>query len=213
MDIKQWIQANIPNTASILEAGTADGTDTVFFSNHCHKGRVYGFEPDPNLYAESLRRTSGRTNVEIQNIALADKTGTANFFISDRFGKDWCSSSLLKPKEHLDVHPQITFKTEITVPTINLDEWFLKKDPAIERIDLMWLDMQGAEPFVLRNAPMILKKTQYIYTEVSLIETYEGVEQYTVFKKFLQDSQFDIVREDLPWKDMGNVLFKNRAFV
>uniref|UniRef100_A0A6C0K2H5 Methyltransferase FkbM domain-containing protein n=1 Tax=viral metagenome TaxID=1070528 RepID=A0A6C0K2H5_9ZZZZ len=210
MDIKNWIQRNIPANSTIVEAGTADGNDTVFFSDHCNRGFVYGFEPDPNLFAETQSKILNRNNVQVENIALSDKTGTATFYISDRFGKDWGSSSLLKPKDHIFVHPQITFKKEITVNTINLDEWFIAKRPSIETVDLMWLDMQGAEPFVLKNAPGILSKTKYLFTEVSLIETYENVEQYSTFKQFLHGAGFDVISEDLPWKDMGNVLFKNR---
>jgi FkbM family methyltransferase len=213
MDIKNWIRRNIPSNGIIIEAGTADGNDTLFFSNQCPLGFVYGFEPDPVTFATTQNTVLNRTNVQLENVALSDKTGTATFYISDRFGKDWGSSSLLKPKDHLFVHPQITFKKEITVPTINLDEWFLAKTPAIESVDLMWLDMQGAEPFVLRNAPVTLSKTKYLYTEVSLIETYENVETYSEFKQFLTNAGFDVVSEELPWVDMGNVLFKNRTIV
>jgi hypothetical protein len=68
--------------------------------------------------------------------------------------------------------------------------------------------MQGAEPLVLRSSPIALSKTKYLYTEVSLIDTYENVEKYESFKLFLNESGFDIIGEELPWVDMGNILLK-----
>lgn len=208
MNIKQWIVDNLGNDAIVLEAGTADGNDTKFFSDYFVNGKIYGFEPIPNLYEQTSQKVRGRSNVEISNMALSDKTGNSKIYLSDRFGSDWGSSSLLKPKEHLDVHPEITFKEEINIETTNLDEWFKTKD--IDVIHLMWLDMQGYEPVVLMSAPTTLSRTKYLFTEVSLIETYEGVMKYPEFKEFLLSNGFEVVAEELPWVDMGNVLFKNK---
>ena len=54
-----------------------------------------------------------------------------------------------------------------------------------------------------------LKKTRYLYTEVSLEELYEGTVLYPEYKKFLESNGFEVVFEDLPWTDGGNVLFRN----
>jgi FkbM family methyltransferase len=206
--IHHWVESTLPSTSIVVEAGTADGSDTLFFSDIFKNGMVYGFEPEPICFQQTMNKIQGRNNVEVVDVALSDKAGTSTFYVSDRFGEAWGSSSLLKPKEHLEVHPEISFKKEISVQTLNLDEWF--KSKSLDHIDLMWLDMQGAEPFVLRNAPHALSKTKYLYTEISLIETYEGVEKYGTFKTFLQDSGFDILGEELIYRDMGNVLLKNR---
>ena len=206
--IREWIIKNLPRNSIIIEAGTADGSDTLFFSNHFKDGKIYGFEPEPICFNESQKKVGDKPNVELSNMALSDVTSTSTLYVSDRFGEMWGSSSLLKPKEHLIVHKEISFKKEITVNTINLDEWFQAK--GLNHIDLLWLDMQGAEPMVLRNAPITLSKTRYLYTEVSLIDTYENVEKYESFKVFLNENGFDVMGEELPWVDMGNILLKNR---
>ena len=206
MDIRQWISDNLPKDSMVIEAGTCDGGDTCWFSNYFNNGRIYGFEPIPNLYAKTINAIGSATNVEIYQKALSATTGVQKIHVSNRFGCDWGSSSLLKPKDHLVVHKEITFDEIITIETINLDDWFKTKQIDI---GLMWLDMQGSEPTVLMNAPMALSKTKYLYTEVSLIETYENVILYPQYKDFLQSNNFEVVFEDLPWSDMGNVLFKN----
>ncbi len=207
-DIKQWIYNNIPKNGIIIEAGTADGSDTIDFLNHIKDGYLYGFEPYTPFFEITKEKVKKFSNVEIYNSALSDKSGTATFHISDHSGNLWGSSSLLPPKDHLNIHPAITFKSTNEVNTINLDEW--ASDKNINRIDLMWLDMQGAEPFVLKNAINILKKTKYLYTEVSLIETYSGVTLYPEFKSFLNSHGFEVIFEDCPYVDMGNVLFINK---
>jgi FkbM family methyltransferase len=211
VDIKAWIQRNLPRDGIVVEAGTADGDDTAWFANYFSEGRIYGFEPYENFFNMTKEKTREFSNVEISPFALDSKTGVKKFYISDRYGEDWGSSSLLKPKDHLVAHPAITFKSEKMVQTINLDEWFSTK--SIPEISLMWLDIQGSEPDVLMNAPNILKKTRYLFTEVSLIETYEHVMLWSEFRKFLESSGFEVIGEQLPWQDMGNILLQNKSFV
>jgi|AACY02.1.fsa_nt_gi FkbM family methyltransferase len=208
MNIKDWMTNNLKKDSIILEAGMCDGKDTRFFADFFTEGKVYGFEPIPSLFSQASQILGDKTNVEISNMALSDKTGKGKIFLSDRFGQVAGSSSLLNPKDHLDVHPQITFKEEVDVDTINLDEWFESK--GLDKIDFMWLDMQGYEPIVLKNALNTLSKTKYLYTEVSLIETYDSVMLYPEYKKFLEENGFEVIDEELPWEDMGNVLFKNK---
>jgi len=207
MNIKTWIEQNLKTDSIILEAGTYDGTDTLFFSDYFKDGLVYAFEPIISLYEIAKSKVSNRNNVKIYNSALSDVTGKSTIYFSDRFGSDWGSSSLLKPKEHIESHPEITFKEVIEIDCVNLDDFISENNISV--IDFMWLDMQGYESFVLDNSPITLELTKYIYSEVSLIETYENVMLYPEFRKLLESKGFEVVFEDLPWKDMGNVLFKN----
>lgn len=207
MNIKEWIINNLDTSSIVLEAGTCEGLDTEFFSNFFVKGFVYGFEPIPDLYNQAYIRNFNKSNVKLFNCALGEKTQKIKIHVSDRFNEPWGSSSILSPKEHLTDHPQITFKKTIEVDCLNLDEWMANKD--IQKIDLMWLDMQGYEPVMLKASIKSLKKVKYLYTEVSLTELYEGIILYPEYKKFLLENGFEVIFEDLPWKNGGNVLFKN----
>jgi FkbM family methyltransferase len=207
MNIRDWIKKNIPKEGIIVEGGMADGSDTLFFSEHLTKGAVYAFEPLPAFFFQAAKQLMMRTNVKLFNKALSEKTQNYTLYVSDQNGNTSCSSSILKPKDHLWFHPQVTFKQEVSVSGVNLDDWM--KEQSISKIDLLWLDIQGAEPAVLRAAPQTLPKIRYIYTEVSLIETYETVLLYKDLKVWMTEQGFEVVFEDLPWKDMGNVLFRN----
>ncbi len=207
-NIHKWILENLSQTPTIVEAGVCDGLDTEFFARSFPKGKIYGFEPIPELFNQSLSLTKGYSNVFLNQLALGELTENKKIYVSDRFGKKWGSSSILKPKDHLTFHKEITFNSELEVKTVNLDDWC--QDNGIDKVDLMWLDLQGMEPLVIKSSPKIISNTTYIYSEVSLTETYENVIIYDKFKEYMLDIGFDIVFEDLPWQDSGNVLFQKK---
>ena len=205
--IYKWILENLSQTPTIIEAGVCDGLDTEFFAKSYPDGKIYGFEPIPDLFQQSLNRNKNYSNVKLEQLALGEKSEDVKFFVSDRFGQKWGSSSILKPKKHIDVHKDITFNSELNLKVVNLDEWCV--DNKINSIELMWLDLQGFEPIVIKSSPNIISKTKFIYSEVSLIETYENVILYEEFKEYMLRINFKVIFEDLPWEDMGNVLFEN----
>ena len=110
-----------------------------------------------------------------------------------------------KPKEHLIEHPNVSFNEDISVNTITLDDW--ASDHHIDRIDLLWLDLQGSEPAVIEASPKILSTVKAIYTEVSIKEIYKGTLLYPKFRSQLESKGFRVEREELAWEDAGNVLF------
>jgi hypothetical protein len=60
---------------------------------------------------------------------------------------------------------------------------------------------------VLRASKEILPTVKVIYSEVSLLEMYEGAPLYPEYRSWLESQGFSVIDEDLRWTDMGNVLF------
>lgn len=207
MNISEYISNDSP---VIIEAGTGGGEDILQYSGLYPKGKLFAFEPHSLIYKTVKENLAlhNRKNVELYANALGERSGEImKLNISDRFNEPFCSSSLLKPKDHLKNHPQITFKETIDVEIINLDDFIFKKN--ISFIDFLELDIQGYEPVVLKAAPNTLKATKILYTEVNLVEQYEGNILYPEYKQFLLDAGFEVLNEDLPWADSGNVVFRN----
>ena len=194
----------------ILEAGIANGDDTLQFCKIMPNSEVFGFEPDPRYHAEIYNRLGNFLNFNFDKRALSDETSTKpnNFYLADRVSEDgiekWGSSSLLLPTGHKEFHKDIKFSKTVTVNTITLDDWASEKN--IDKIDVMWLDLQGSEPDVLRNCK-ILETVDMIWSEVNLIELYENCMLYEDFKLLMASKGFQVILEHLPWKDSGNVLF------
>jgi FkbM family methyltransferase len=192
----------LPANPVVLEAGAHAGGDTILMSRNFPSGKVYAFEPVPFLYEQLTKAVSAISNVSTYPFALAGQAGTAEMFISG--GAGTASSSLLNPVGHLELHPQITFNERVAVPTVTIDQWAAQN--GVTHIDLLWLDLQGAEFEVLKASPEILKTVRVIITEISFMQMYQGTPLYPEFKKWLEEQGFVVIREDRQYQDMGDAL-------
>lgn len=204
------ILSYVPDLKSpiILEAGAADASDTVRFSKIFPYGHIYAFEPVTQNYKVCQKRLKDCLNVSLFNLALGDSVGKTFINVStNKLQHDGIasSSSLLTPKKHIELHPEIVFEEKEEVEVTTIDNFAEQQN--LSHIDIMWLDMQGLEYKVLKASPNILKTVRVIYTEVSLLEMYEDSILYDEYKDWLLSQGFKIVKEELKWKDMGNVLF------
>ena len=195
---------------NILEAGCAGGGDTMEFCHLLPNAIIYGFEPDPRHYEKIQQKTAAYNNLKFFDLALSDTIGETTFHLANREVENditpWGSSSLLEPKLHKEFHEQIKFRSSITVKTTDIDSW--AKSNNVDSIEFMWLDLQGAEPLVLKDCN-ILNTTSMIFSEVSLIELYDGCILYKDYAKMMLEKGFAPIFEQLPWEDAGNVLFVN----
>ena len=171
-EIKYLIKKDNP---TILEIGCNDGKDSLEFLNQFKDIKLFCFEPDPR----SIKKFNMKINDSrccLNEIALSNKKGKIDFFLSEseiKEGEGADSSSLKKPKEHLEKFPWIKFKDKISVATDTLDNWTKKNK--IDLIDFIWADVQGAEKELIEGGIKTLnKKTKYLYTEFYEKELYEG---------------------------------------
>ncbi len=193
----------LPDNPVIIDCGAHIGADTVKLAK-IKGSKIYAFEAAKDIFSQLKENTRLFPNITCFNVALGTADGTADFHISSG-GSDG-SSSLLVPKDHLTTYPDVHFNTTEKVRVQKLDTWAVEN--GIEKVDMLWLDMQGAEEMTLRASSTILKTVKLIHTEVSTIETYEGVQTYQGFKDYLIGEGFKVVVEAIPEHyDMGNVLF------
>lgn len=196
---------------TIVEVGCHVGIDTLQLSLTFPKAKILAFEPNLKLLFEAHSRTRLRANVTLFPVALSDQCEARPFFVSS--GSSTGSSSLLRPTLHLEHHPEVQFRNEDTqlVFTSTLDE--IQAHLELESIDLLWIDVQGAELEVLRGCQKTLPQIRYIYTEVSINPLYSDGATYLQIQSFLEEEGFEVVEEFLPkdWGGEGNVLFGRRS--
>ena len=203
----------IPDNITVVEGGSFHGGDTIQMAHTWPNSKIYSFEPVPELFAQVKEKASSYPNITCINLALAEKNGTAQFWPSEnpkKPGKHSQAGSLLPPKERLK-YSEIRFKEPFEVPTVSLDSWAEKNN--IDRIDFLWLDLQGYELPVLEGAKRLLPNISYIYTEVNFVEAYAGQKTYPEIAVWLEAHDFEIIGKDFDdtstWF-FGNILCRNR---
>ena len=132
------MKAFLPTGGTFVDVGAHVGFFTLLGAKLVgSEGRVVAVEPDPGN-AESLRRNlqlNDYDQVEIEQVALGAKAGTAELYIADDSGQH---SLLARSGESVTV----------TVRTLD-DVWASTEMPPI---DVIKIDVEGAELDMLRGA-------------------------------------------------------------
>jgi len=113
-------------------------------------GRVEAFEPNPpvaDALAEVLARNGVDGRVSVHRVALADRDGEAEFFPSVSPVNDGLSSLLVS--DDAVAHGVIRADHSIRVPTETFDAFAERAE--LGRVDLLKIDVEGAEALVLRG--------------------------------------------------------------
>jgi len=197
------------NKGSIIEAGAADGIDTVRLASKFSFHHIHSLEPVVEQFERTCSLTLSYSNVTVYNEAFSLKSGVNEINIGNSgFGLSGMgSSSLLPPKDHLIEFPEINFGEKRKVRTITLKE-FCERE-GITYVDLLWLDIQGLELSVIMNdAIFVTQSVNLIYMEASKKELYSGSHHYKIIRQELNNLGFKIVI-DRVGRVSGNILAKN----
>lgn len=111
-------------------------------------GKVYAFEPTPSTFQALNRivKINGLSEVILCiNMAVSDKTGEANFLVDA-----WAGSNANSLVERPDKE-----RKAVRIPTIQLDSFV--ETSSISRIDMIKIDVEGAELSALRGAMGVLR--------------------------------------------------------
>ena len=87
-----------------------------------------------------------------------------------------------------------------------LDNLIMEQNINVNNFDHLIIDVQGAELEVLKGSLKFLKKCKTIYIEVSTAKFYESGSQWNDIKNFLNNSNFQEIRE--PMKNHDDIIFK-----
>ena len=173
------------NVTGIVHVGGHTGEE---FDAYRSSGveNLIAFEPQKWCY-DKMCEEAERQGYGLDNMyqkALGSSAGTVEMYCNP----DGASSSLLKPKLHLQVSPDVIFDTRETVEVITLDSLLEDGHP----YNFINMDVQGFELEVLKGASKTLDKVKYVYSEVNTVEMYEGCVLIDQLDSFLIN--YDLVR-------------------
>jgi len=142
--------------SNCVDVGCHKGEILITMLKDAPRGKHFGFEPIPYLYKNLKKHFEGKAT--ILPYALADKNGTSTF----QHVKNAPAYSGIKKRKYEVDTPEIE---EIQVELKKLDDVI----PAGTKIDLIKIDVEGAEFGVLKGATnMIERDKPYIIFEFGL---------------------------------------------
>lgn len=170
--------------------------------------RVLFIEADPNTYSRLAPRFRGNPDVTCLNRAVSDHAGRLPF--SRMSGSQ--SSSLLPPKEHLDIYPGITVTETIEVDCAPLPEILTEFgiDPA--GYNVLAIDTQGAEQMILAGCGALLSRFDAVAVEVNYAELYQGCGRIADIDDLLFAQGYERVEEISPFHhSWGDAFYVRRG--
>jgi FkbM family methyltransferase len=152
----------------IVDVGTNQGQWLSAALHFLRPSRVMAFEPDPLPFKVLQQWAASRPRVELYQMALGESADELPLYET----ADSLFSSLLQPRAAMerDYGPsRVAVRETIRVPVRTLDSLLPSG-----RIDLLKLDVQGAERRVLSGAAGCLERTRVIMIETNFVSHYEG---------------------------------------
>jgi FkbM family methyltransferase len=141
---------------TVFDVGANIGELTLLFSRFVQPGgKVFSFEPSSSTFDKltTIHNLSGRDNVVLNNMALADSNGVLEIYIYPEKYSGW-NTLASRPLESygIDIKPICREK----VVTSTIDNFCQERD--ISYIDLLKIDVEGAEYQVLLGARQMLEQ-------------------------------------------------------
>lgn len=183
----------------LIHVGANDGREYMGTER-----QVLLFEPLEEAFDRAVEMHKDNENVAIVNLAMGDNEGF-QLISMNVASNNQESSSMLSPRKHLEIFPNIKFIGVETVSMTSLD-YFLRENNLQRQYDEMVIDVQGYEIHVLRGAKKTLNDIKKITCEVNRAEVYEGCTKIEEVDEFL--AKYGFKQESVEWfGDWGNAVY------
>lgn len=206
----------------IFDIGACEGEDSIRYANLFPNSKIFCFEPLKDNYSiiiENIKKY-GKNNIFPFNEALSNLVGTSVFHVSSgkpagvNENEDWDygnkSSSLLEPAKNLKKHyTWLEFNHQHEVKTNTLKNFAMEQH--LNSIDIIHLDVQGAEMMVLEGASDFLGKIKMIWMEVENLELYQGQPLKKSIESFMKSMHFYKIKDTVN-KISGDQLYVNTHY-
>lgn len=193
---------DLADSPVILDVGSYTGEQACEFATQFPRAQIFAFEARPQS-AETVRRTVAPfANIAVIEAAVHDFDGQTAFQTVDELNPGASSLFLGSAPEVQPIQ-----QTPITVPALRLDTW--AKQTGIDRFDLVWMDLQGAELLALRGMGEMLRTVKALQLEITYRELYHGQVMWPEVRAFLEGAGMHLADE---WPDISGY-FGDAVFV
>ena len=178
----------------IFDVGSRDCVQSIEFYNAYPNAKIYAFECNPNtldICKKNIEKYKDR--ITLIEGAVCDYDGDITFYPIDKneTKTTWAdgnpgASSLFKSNGTYTVEHYVQY--EIKTKCHRLDT--IMKLHNIPKVDIIWMDLQGAELLALKGLCDFIKDVKYIHAEVSHKEMYSGQVMFKEFHSFMTNNNF-----------------------
>jgi FkbM family methyltransferase len=180
----------------IFDVGSRDGMQSIEFYNNFPNAKIFCFECNPNtiqLCKQNIEPYNDR--ITLIEGAVCDYDGTITFYPinQEKTITTWRdgnpgASSLFKSNGTYPIEYYV--QDEIQTNCHRLDS--VMKNNNIEKVDIIWMDLQGAELLAFKGLGNYIDTVKYIHTEVSHIPMYTGQVMFNELHEFMISNDFNV---------------------
>ena len=214
LSILKWVPKNKPIT--FFDIGASVGNFSLSICGEYKIEKSILIEPVSKLIPILEEKFPDKEIFRVMNIAVADTNAEADFYFNEEFDS---ISSLLKINSDQDELRSLNIQEPVLtkVNTQTLDH--ITNTQHLHYIDLIKIDVQGAEHLVLKSGTETLKITRAVYTEFSFKPLYSNSSTFFDLYNILYKNNFVLVSitpgYTAPEGELlqGDALFINKAYI
>lgn len=181
---------------TVFDVGARDCEESRHFALACPDARVYAFECNPATLPRCRSLVAAEPRVMLTEKAASNHTGTAPFYPIDQRrtvtgvadGNPGASSLFRATGRYVE---EQYVQDEIEVETLRLDEFMHAH--AIDAIDILWMDVQGAEALVLEGLGARLRDMRFLHVELEFFEIYRDQALFEDVDPWLRERGFRLL--------------------
>ena len=179
----------------VLDIGSRWGQDSLILKNLFPAAKIYAFECTP-FSIEHWKENVDDEDIILVEKAACDFTGETKFYVNN-------ADKTITPHPHGNQGANSLFKAnhtypyetyiqdEIVVPCTTISDWAAENN--IKKIDVVWMDIQGAELEALKGMGSLIKTIRDIHLEVEFRPVYLGQPLFDEIDEFLKEFGFKFV--------------------
>ena len=171
------------DVTGVIHVGAHYGQEYPDYINTFGNITTHWFEPLNDAF-EKLTDLLKYPNVHLYKYALGNGYANTEIFVDS--GTDGQSSSLLKPLDHINLFPHITFDNKQQVNVRPLDYFDIVDS------NVLVLDTQGYELKCLQGATKTLQSIKYVFSEYNTNQMYENCPSLDDLNNFLIGQGFTL---------------------
>lgn len=200
----------------VVEVGARDCEETVRFAYNLPDAQILTFECNPETLPICRENVADFPNIHLIEKAVANFEGETEFFQIDSEktitdvpnGNPGASSLLVSTGKHpLEHYVQRSIRVPVTTLAAEMDAFQMPS------IDLLWMDIQGAELMALDGLGERIQDVAFLHLEVGFFEIYEQQPLFEDVKKYLNEKGFLLLAFTSFRLYEGDAVFVNRRIL